>query len=114
MSVTSLTARRLERDSDEAWLSKRDLARAFGFSTRWVDRRVVCLACPPGGLVLDPFCGSGTTGISSVERGRRFVGVELDPSYAELARARIAATPVPLSARAAGSTTTGRQHDDCD
>lgn len=40
MSVTSLTARRLERDSDEAWLSKRDLARAFGFSTRWVDRRV--------------------------------------------------------------------------
>lgn len=40
MSVTSLTARRLGRDSAEAWLSKRDLARTLGFSARWVERRV--------------------------------------------------------------------------
>lgn len=39
--------------------------------------------------VLDPFCGSGTTGRVAVRLGRHFIGIELNPSYAELARARI-------------------------
>ena len=43
----------------------------------------------PGGLVLDPFCGSGTTGVACVQTGRRFIGVELDPGYADVARGRI-------------------------
>lgn len=44
----------------------------------------------PGDLVLDPFAGSGTTGVVSVQHGRGFVGCELNPEYVELARARIA------------------------
>ena len=44
----------------------------------------------PGDLILDPFCGSGTTGIACVQTGRRFIGVEIDPGYADIARARIA------------------------
>lgn len=44
---------------------------------------------PPGGVVLDPFCGSGTTGISCVKHGRDFIGIELSPEYADLARKRI-------------------------
>jgi DNA modification methylase len=44
---------------------------------------------PRGGLVLDPFCGSGTTGIVSLRHGRRFVGIELNPTYAAMARRRI-------------------------
>lgn len=39
-------------------------------------------------LVLDPFCGSGTTGMATILEGRRFLGLELDPESAELARAR--------------------------
>lgn len=39
--------------------------------------------------VLDPFCGSGTTGVACVELGRRFIGIEIDEGYAEIARARI-------------------------
>lgn len=42
-----------------------------------------------GDTVLDPFCGSGTTGYVALKLGRNFVGIELNPSYAELARKRI-------------------------
>ncbi len=45
---------------------------------------------PLGALVLDPFCGSGTTGVACVQTGRNFIGIELDPGYADIARARIA------------------------
>lgn len=54
--------------------------------------RYLCrLVTPPGGLVLDPFCGSGSTGKAAVLEGFRFLGIELDPEYAEIAEARIAA-----------------------
>lgn len=52
---------------------------------RWVVR----LATPPGGTVLDPFCGSGSTGCAAVLEGRRFLGIERDEQYAVVARARI-------------------------
>jgi DNA modification methylase len=42
-----------------------------------------------GDTVLDPFCGSGTTGAVSMRLGRNFVGIELNPAYAELSRKRI-------------------------
>ena len=44
----------------------------------------------PGDLILDPFCGSGTTGVACVQTDRRFIGIELDAGYADMARARIA------------------------
>lgn len=54
--------------------------------------RYLCrLVTPPGGLVLDPFAGSGSTGKAAVLEGFRFLGVELSEEYAEIARARIAA-----------------------
>jgi site-specific DNA-methyltransferase (adenine-specific) len=51
--------------------------------------RIVNLCSNPGDLVLDPFCGSGTTGVVSVSRGRKFIGIDLDPDYIELSRGRI-------------------------
>jgi site-specific DNA-methyltransferase (adenine-specific) len=53
---------------------------------RWLVR----LLCPPGGLVLDPTAGSGTTGAAAALEGRRFLGIELEPAYIEIAAARIA------------------------
>jgi DNA modification methylase len=44
----------------------------------------------PGDVVLDPFMGSGTTGVACLEYGRRFVGIELDPGYFQLACQRLA------------------------
>jgi tRNA/tmRNA/rRNA uracil-C5-methylase (TrmA/RlmC/RlmD family) len=40
-------------------------------------------------IVLDPFCGSGTVGLVAARLGRSFVGIELNPEYAEMARNRI-------------------------
>jgi SAM-dependent methyltransferase len=54
------------------------------------------LVTPPGGLVLDPFTGSGTTGVAARREGMRFVGCELSEEYAEIARARIAHASGPL------------------
>jgi site-specific DNA-methyltransferase (adenine-specific) len=53
-------------------------------------RWLVKLITPAGGTVLDPFCGSGSTGKACVLERRAFVGIEKDPDYAEIARARIA------------------------
>ena len=52
---------------------------------RWLCR----LVTPPGGLVLDPFAGSGSTGCAAAIEGFRFLGFELDEGHAEIARARI-------------------------
>lgn len=49
------------------------------------------LFTPPGGLVLDPFTGSGSTGKAAMLEGFRFLGMELDPAYCDIARARIQA-----------------------
>ncbi len=43
----------------------------------------------PGDLVLDPFAGSGTTGAVAVRLGRRFLGIELKPEYADVCARRI-------------------------
>lgn len=54
--------------------------------------RYLCrLITPPGGTVLDPFCGSGSTGKAAMLEGLRFVGVELSAEYCELAQRRIEA-----------------------
>ena len=52
---------------------------------RWLVRMVT----PPGGTVLDPFTGSGTTGCAAVLEGFDFVGIEREPEYADIAEARI-------------------------
>lgn len=47
------------------------------------------LVTPPNGIVLDPFMGSGSTGIAAQLEGFRFVGMELDEDYFKIAEARI-------------------------
>lgn len=54
--------------------------------------RYLCrLVTPRGGLVLDPFMGSGSTGRGAIAEGFQFIGIELDPDYARIAEARIRA-----------------------
>lgn len=52
---------------------------------------LIKLVTKPGGLVLDPFNGSGSTGCAAVELGYDYTGIELDPKYVEIAEKRIAA-----------------------
>ena len=49
----------------------------------------LALGSREGDLVLDPFLGSGTTGQVALRMGRRFVGVELNPEYVEIAKRRM-------------------------
>jgi site-specific DNA-methyltransferase (adenine-specific) len=52
--------------------------------------RYLCrLVTPPGGLILDPFTGSGTTGIAAIQEGFQFMGIEQDEEYAKISNARI-------------------------
>ncbi|MCA3124797.1 MAG: site-specific DNA-methyltransferase [Rhodocyclaceae bacterium] len=53
----------------------------------------------PGDIVLDPFCGSGTTGVACLRLGRRFIGIEREPKYAAIARERLAAESQGLTLR---------------
>ena len=52
---------------------------------------LVRLFTDPGEVILDPFCGSGTTGVAALRLGRRFIGVELNAGWAALARDRLLA-----------------------
>ena len=57
--------------------------------------RVLLAATQPGDVVLDPFFGTGTTGAAARRLGRRWIGIEREPAYVEIARRRIEATGPP-------------------
>jgi site-specific DNA-methyltransferase (adenine-specific) len=51
--------------------------------------RYLCrLVTPPDGVVLDPFCGSGSTLVGALQEGFRYIGIEKDPDYVNIAYAR--------------------------
>jgi site-specific DNA-methyltransferase (adenine-specific) len=59
-------------------------------------RYLVRLVTRKGGIVLDPFMGSGTTGVAAIQEGMHFVGIERDPHYYEIATRRVStAKPEP-------------------
>lgn len=83
----------LERDSDEGmdneehWqpLTNQHATVKPTELMRWLCK----LVTPEGGTVLDPFMGSGSTGVAALREGFNFVGVEMEPSYLEIAKLRI-------------------------
>ena len=76
------TANTLNRGNGEAYghPCARPLEQVAHIVEQWVS---------PGATVLDPFMGSGTTGVACVRTGRRFIGIEIDPTYYAIAERRI-------------------------
>jgi len=89
-------------DCEFAWVSQNKAARIFtyprakalqdgkehptqkpGALMEW------CLGFVPDGVILDPFMGSGTTGVACVKLGRKFIGIEIEPKYFDIACRRI-------------------------
>jgi site-specific DNA-methyltransferase (adenine-specific) len=60
-------------------------------------RRVVECASDPGDLIIDPFSGSGTTGVAALQLGRRYLGIERNPEFARLSRERLTTVQGELS-----------------
>jgi DNA modification methylase len=55
----------------------------------WIIKRMIYASTNLNNFILDPFMGSGTTGVACVQTGRKFIGIEIDPGYFEIAVKRI-------------------------
>src|SRR5207247_2185629 len=96
----------IARERDPRWLSPqgKNPGDNWEFSTRrsygghfasfpeQLCERPILVGCPRGGLVLDPFMGSGTTAVVARRLGRRFIGFELNLEYVRLAETRLGNT----------------------
>ncbi|OXM62793.1 DNA-methyltransferase [Amycolatopsis vastitatis] len=94
-TIFALARDRRDRDETgsetEVWTVSADRKRVDhpAVGTLEIARRCVRLGCRPGGTVLDPFSGSGTTGIAALEHRCRFIGIDLDPECHALALRRL-------------------------
>ena len=61
-----------------------------------IPARCIEAGCPQGGVVLDPFFGSGTTGYVAKKMGCRWIGIELNPAYCVIAKKRVKSVPKHL------------------
>lgn len=80
------------RNPGDVWSIANRPNRGTHFAASPIDIPLRCIAsgCKPGGTVLDPFSGSGTTGIAAMRLGRSFVGIDVNARYHQIARARFA------------------------
>ena len=58
------------------------------YNTKLIDKPIIA-GCPKGGIILDPFCGTATTGCRAIELGRKFIGIEGNPEYVKIANKKI-------------------------
>lgn len=80
----------LPRDAIECATARSKLDHFATFPEELIERFLLATT-DPGDLVLDCFAGTGTTGVAALRNGRRFLGVELNPQYARIARSRLKA-----------------------
>ena len=81
----------LLRNKRDVWHINTGAYRGAHFATFPIKLAETCIlaGCPVGGIVLDPFIGSGTTGIAAIQNERHYIGIELNDMYCKLARKRI-------------------------
>jgi len=81
----------LGRNPGDVWTLPTRPYRGPHFAAYPIDLPLRCIAagCKPGGTVLDPFTGTGTTGLAALQLGRRFTGIELSAKFSALAAERL-------------------------
>jgi site-specific DNA-methyltransferase (cytosine-N4-specific) len=90
----------LGRNPGDVWSIPTRPYPAAHFAVFPIDLPLRCIkaGCRPGGTVLDPFSGSGTTGAAARQLGRKYIGIDLNPAYHDLARERFAQGVLDLPA----------------
>jgi len=91
---TDLTSEEFTALTRSIWQFPTDSAKKIGHPTPFpveLPRRLIKLYSWKGGLVLDPFCGSGSTCVAAAQLDRLWIGVDIDPHYVELAEKRVQA-----------------------
>lgn len=89
---TDLTSEEFTALTRSVWQFPTDSAKKIGHPTPFpveLPRRLIKLYSWKGGLVLDPFCGSGSTCVAAAQLGRLWIGIDVDPHYVELAEKRV-------------------------
>lgn len=78
------------RNRRSVWTMATQATPEAHFATFPLELPEMCLraGCPVDGVVLDPFNGAGTTGLAALKNGRRYIGIELNPSYIEITHER--------------------------
>lgn len=80
------------RNKRDVWEVSTNSYRVDGHFAMYPEKLIepcILAGCPVGGVVLDPFFGSGTTGLAAKSHDRHYIGIELNYDYCTLARARI-------------------------
>ncbi len=83
----------------------------FAVFPRALVRPCILAGAPKGGLVLDPFFGSGTVGVVAIETGRRCVGIELKSDYIDIAKQRLLTVTPALGPDFAVGGQTAKKHE---
>lgn len=88
--------KKLTRNRRDVWNLSTNSYRMDGHFAMFPERLVepcILAGCPVGGVVLDPFLGSGTTGAVAKRLGRQYIGIDLNPAYCRAAEDRIREIP---------------------
>lgn len=91
----------LGKNPGDAWSIATRSFRGAHFATfpEALVRRPIAATCPPGGIVLDPFFGTGTVAVVAEQLGRDWLGIELNPAFATMAYERISKARAPGTSR---------------
>nr|WP_239646648.1 site-specific DNA-methyltransferase [Bacillus zhangzhouensis] len=89
---------RNKRNKRSVWTVATKPTKDAHFATYPVELIEPCVlaGCPVDGIVLDPFMGSGTTGIAALKHSRNFIGIELNPEYIKIANKRLNGVQIEL------------------
>lgn len=88
------------RNKRDVWFvntSGSNMAHVAMFPEKLIEPMVLA-GCPLGGVCLDPFMGAGTTAVVAQKLGRNYLGIEINPTYIEIAQQRLNGTPIPFPA----------------
>jgi len=87
-TIIRMNGRRMKRDVIESSVeSIPGISHSAVFPVAII-RELVRMLCPPGGVVMDPYMGSGSTAVAAKTEGCHYIGVDIDPAYCDMARER--------------------------